>query len=73
MCPPPSPISGNIALHLFTYATRRRYDLESLWALGPEHDDLSRPDDPLEQFMREGVEIGGSDGGDFLADLKPLP
>ena len=57
---------GNIALHIFTSGTRRRYDVESLWALGPEHDELSRKRDPLEEFSLEGS------GKGLLADLKPL-
>lgn len=30
---------GNVAVHIFTPATRRHYDLETLWTLGPAHDD----------------------------------
>ena len=33
------PNSGNVALHLFTEELRERYDLESLWSLGPEFDE----------------------------------
>ncbi|CAL8080242.1 unnamed protein product [Calicophoron daubneyi] len=32
---------GNILLHLFQPETRAHYDLESLWAAGPEHDEVS--------------------------------
>lgn len=31
---------GNIAVHLFLKETRRKYDLETLWTVGIEHDDL---------------------------------
>ncbi|KAL8596745.1 hypothetical protein ACOMHN_046362 [Nucella lapillus] len=30
---------GNIVLHIFTPEARQHYDLETLWTLGPEHDD----------------------------------
>jgi len=33
---------GNIAVHLFLEKTRRMYDLETLWTVGVEHDDLSQ-------------------------------
>jgi len=33
---------GNIAVHLFLEETRRMYDLETLWTVGIEYDDLSR-------------------------------
>jgi len=33
---------GNIAVHLFLRETRRIYDLEQLWTVGPEFDDKTR-------------------------------
>lgn len=33
---------GNIAVHLFLEEIRRVYDLETLWTVGVEHDDLSQ-------------------------------
>ncbi|XP_046386046.1 mitochondrial assembly of ribosomal large subunit protein 1 [Ischnura elegans] len=57
---------GNIALHLFLKSTREKYDLESLWSLGAEFDNLCRkPDDPLialleNPFGLEGLEPASS-------------
>ncbi|KAJ1522230.1 hypothetical protein ONE63_002538 [Megalurothrips usitatus] len=43
---------GNIVLHLFSKKTRELYDLESLWAVGPEFDPhLNKDEDPLSDFM----------------------
>ena len=37
---------GNIALHLFLHSTRKKYDLETLWAIGEKYDDhCNQPDD----------------------------
>ncbi|XP_011505822.1 PREDICTED: mitochondrial assembly of ribosomal large subunit protein 1 [Ceratosolen solmsi marchali] len=33
---------GNIALHIFNYETRLKYDLETLWSVGSNYDTLSR-------------------------------
>ena len=33
---------GNVAVHLFLEETRRAYDLETLWTVGVDHDDLSQ-------------------------------
>ncbi len=54
-------LTGNIAIHLFLQETRELYDLESLWALGPEFDEQSqaKPDDADEIFYG------------LLSDLKP--
>lgn len=30
--------SGNIAVHIFMPEARQHYDIETLWTLGPEHD-----------------------------------
>jgi ribosomal silencing factor RsfS len=56
----------NIVLHIFTEATRVRYDVDSLWAVGPEFDELTqRPDQDasvsmLERHIR------------FLDNLQPI-
>lgn len=52
---------GNIALHILTREVRETFDLETLWAVGPEYDDLSQQesDDIMQQFNA------------ILADLKP--
>ncbi|XP_057373532.1 uncharacterized protein LOC130694466 [Daphnia carinata] len=38
---------GNIALHIFSSKFRKIYDLETLWACGPDFDDLSIENDVL--------------------------
>ncbi|XP_017861990.1 PREDICTED: mitochondrial assembly of ribosomal large subunit protein 1 [Drosophila arizonae] len=39
---------GNIALHIFSPQAREDYDLESLWAIGPQYDHESqKPQNPL--------------------------
>ncbi|EDV97010.1 mitochondrial assembly of ribosomal large subunit protein 1 [Drosophila grimshawi] len=39
---------GNIALHIFSPKARENYDLESLWAIGPQYDPESqKPHNPL--------------------------
>jgi len=35
-------VVGNIAVHLFLEETRDMYDLETLWTVGVEYDDLSQ-------------------------------
>ena len=54
---------GNIALHLFLQETREHYDLESLWALGPEFDEQSQSNQDTSDdiFYNSGA----------LAGLKP--
>lgn len=55
---------GNIVLHLFSKRTRAVYDLESLWALGPEFDPfLSKTEDPLAAIV--------SKHSHYLSDLEP--
>ena len=53
--------TGSIALHLFLQETLELYDLESLWALGPEFDEQSqaKPDEADELFYG------------LVSDLKP--
>ncbi|GLH00535.1 Uncharacterized protein GBIM_06885 [Gryllus bimaculatus] len=55
---------GNIALHIFSATARKTYDLESLWSVGAEYDELSRkPEDPvLEILQKHSV---------YLRDLEP--
>lgn len=39
---------GNIALHIFNSATRKHYDLETLWSVGYHYDDKANaPEDPV--------------------------
>ena len=55
---------GNIALHFFHGSARQKYDIEALWALGPELDAKSqRVDDEFDEFLKQNQSI---------MDLKPL-
>ena len=55
---------GNIALHFFHGATRQKYDIEALWALGPELDAKSKEEgDAFDDFVKQNQSI---------LDLKPL-
>ncbi|XP_032454905.1 mitochondrial assembly of ribosomal large subunit protein 1 [Nasonia vitripennis] len=36
---------GNIALHLLTHEARLKYDLETLWSVGSQYDDISNKKD----------------------------
>lgn len=57
-------IPGNIALHIFSEKTRKIYDLETLWSVGPEYD--GKTDDSTEVIdMLENY-------SSYLKDLKPL-
>jgi len=38
---------GNIVLHIFLQETRERYDIESLWTVGPEFDEKCKQQDDL--------------------------
>lgn len=57
---------GNIVLHLFLRRTRELYDLESLWALGPEYDpilkDLTKGDQLTDIIQKHSL---------ILEDLQP--
>ncbi|GJQ86602.1 hypothetical protein Trydic_g7835 [Trypoxylus dichotomus] len=54
---------GNIALHIFSKEARAKYDLESLWAVGPEYDSEYNKEDPVvEMLERHSI---------YLKDLKP--
>nr|CAD7445670.1 unnamed protein product [Timema bartmani] len=55
---------GNIALHIFSKSARSMFDLESLWSVGAQYDDLSnQPDDPLTELMYHHAK--------YLGDLTP--
>jgi len=55
---------GNIALHFFHGSTRQKYDIEALWALGPELDAKSTEEgDAFDDFVKQNQSI---------LDLKPL-
>ncbi|KAL0849020.1 hypothetical protein ABMA28_013393 [Loxostege sticticalis] len=54
---------GNIALHIFSEKTREAYDLETLWSVGPEFDDLTNKKSSTDIFENYSA---------FLKDLKPL-
>lgn len=51
---------GNIALHIFSSKTREKYDLEQLWALGPEYDEETnkKEDSILELFNKHSLVLG---------------
>lgn len=44
---------GNIALHVFSKETRQLYDLESLWAVGPEFDDECNKKDAVADMLQK--------------------
>lgn len=46
---------GNIALHLFLPGTRKKYDIESLWTVGPEYDDKMREQGLDTSFVFDNV------------------
>ena len=50
---------GHIVLHLFQAGVRETYDLESLWCVGPELDELTvRPKlDPVVDFMEKHMKL----------------
>ncbi|XP_076462058.1 uncharacterized protein LOC143294564 [Babylonia areolata] len=56
---------GNIAVHIFMPQARQHYDLETLWTLGPDHDDQRHyvHDDSLNLSAADlfWLESGGSD------------
>ncbi|XP_059090015.1 uncharacterized protein LOC131885848 isoform X2 [Tigriopus californicus] len=55
---------GNVVVHLFLKATREHYDLESLWALGPELDVKASQSEGLEEFLANR---------NVLKDFEPMP
>lgn len=47
---------GNIALHVFSKKTRELYDLESLWAVGPEFDaECNKKNDIVDLLEKHSV------------------
>ncbi|XP_013181065.1 PREDICTED: uncharacterized protein LOC106127524 [Papilio xuthus] len=55
---------GNIALHIFSDKAREVYDLETLWAVGPEYDEkMKQKSDVVDIFENYSS---------YLKDLKPL-
>ncbi|KAM3962724.1 ribosomal silencing factor RsfS-like protein, 312 [Aphomia sociella] len=55
---------GNIALHIFSDKVRQMYDLETLWAVGPEYDEqIQKKSDVVDVFENYSK---------YLKDLKPL-
>jgi len=57
---------GNIVLHVFMPETRSRYDLETLWSVGQQYDDLTKrpPEDVVYDALQLHLE--------FLQDMKPV-
>lgn len=54
---------GNIALHIFSSKIRKQYDIDMLWAVGPEYDpETNKPADSITQMLEDNV--------DFLKKLK---
>lgn len=42
-----------MVLHLFLQTSREKYDIESLWALGSEYDELCQPtNEEFEHYRR---------------------
>ncbi|XP_044753101.1 uncharacterized protein K12H4.2 [Coccinella septempunctata] len=54
---------GNIALHIFSKEARERYDLDSLWSVGPKMDVEYNKIDPLVEMLEKNTY--------YLDDLKP--
>ncbi|GAB1600216.1 uncharacterized protein LOC115215017 [Argonauta hians] len=53
---------GNIALHIFLPPTRQQYDLETLWTVGAEYDDLCR--DAEEKYIISKPSLFSVSGSD---------
>lgn len=57
-------VPGNIALHIFSDKAREIYDLETLWAVGPEYDEqINKKSEVVDMFENYRA---------YLKDLKPL-
>ncbi|KAL7298707.1 hypothetical protein TKK_0008465 [Trichogramma kaykai] len=54
---------GNIALHIFSAEERVKYDLETLWSVGSQYDDLSNAKDDESDIMQRY--------NAFLKDFQP--
>ncbi|XP_022908322.2 uncharacterized protein K12H4.2 [Onthophagus taurus] len=44
---------GNIALHIFSPEGRTKYDLDTLWAVGPQFDKETNREDPLAKILEK--------------------
>ncbi|KAG5898960.1 hypothetical protein JTB14_004680 [Gonioctena quinquepunctata] len=55
---------GNIALHIFSQEARTLYDLDSLWAVGPEYDDEFNKPEPISEMLDMHAK--------FLNDVKQM-
>nr|XP_023028625.1 mitochondrial assembly of ribosomal large subunit protein 1 [Leptinotarsa decemlineata] len=55
---------GNIALHIFSQEARITYDLDSLWAVGPEYDDEFNKPEPISEMLDMHAR--------FLSDVQQL-
>lgn len=48
---------GNIALHILSEETRSKYDIEQLWSVGIEYDELTiAKEDPLLQLFNQHIQ-----------------
>lgn len=44
---------GNIALHIFSQKSRTVYDLDTLWAVGPQFDDEVNKPEPISDMLEK--------------------
>jgi len=42
--------TGNVVAHLMMQASREKYDIEMLWTVGPDHDDLTNAQGELDEY-----------------------
>lgn len=67
---------GNIALHIFAAQTRKQYDIEMLWSVGPEYDaETNKKSSSLVELFNHFETItsneGLSEGNEENAQLNP--
>lgn len=55
--------AGNIALHVFSKEARELYDLDTLWAVGPQYDDETNKPEPISDMLEKHTI--------FLSGLEP--
>lgn len=55
--------TGNIALHIFSPEARIKYDLETLWSVGSQYDDISNIKEDELNIMHKYK--------NFLKDFQP--
>uniref|UniRef100_A0A023G1U4 Mitochondrial assembly of ribosomal large subunit protein 1 n=1 Tax=Amblyomma parvum TaxID=251391 RepID=A0A023G1U4_AMBPA len=49
---------GNVVLHVFLPEARRHYDVETLWTVGSDYDDLTRSkDDPVYNLLQQQIQL----------------